>query len=144
MRCVVQRVSRARVLVGDQVAGAIDAGVCALVGVAAGDTVEDADAIARKVASLRIFEGERDLIETGGAALVVSQFTLLGDARKGRRPSWIAAERPEAAAPLVERVAAELRALSVPVATGVFGALMLVEIANDGPVTILLDSKKLF
>lgn len=144
MRCVVQRVRDARVLVDGAAVGAVARGVCALVGVAAGDTREDAAFIARKIATLRIFDDERDLVESGGEALVVSQFTLLGDARKGRRPSWIDAARPEAAAPLVDAVRDELRALGVRVATGVFGAHMLVEIANDGPITILLDSKKLF
>lgn len=144
MRCVVQRVREARVLVDGAVVGAVARGVCALVGVAAVDTREDAAFIARKIATLRIFDDERDLVESGGEALVVSQFTLLGDARKGRRPSWIDAARPEAAAPLVDAVRDELRALGVRVATGVFGAHMLVEIANDGPITILLDSKKLF
>jgi len=144
VRCVVQRVREARVLVDGAVVGAVARGVCALVGVAAVDTREDAAFIARKIATLRIFDDERDLVESGGEALVVSQFTLLGDARKGRRPSWIDAARPEAAAPLVDAVRDELRALGVRVATGVFGAHMLVEIANDGPITILLDSKKLF
>jgi D-tyrosyl-tRNA(Tyr) deacylase len=144
VRCVVQRVARASVSVDGRVVGAIGAGVCALVGVAEGDTREDAALVARKIATLRIFEGERDLLEVGGEALVVSQFTLLGDARKGRRPSWIAAARPEAAEPLVAAVSEELAALGARVAGGVFGAHMLVEIANDGPVTILLDSRKAF
>jgi len=144
MRAVVQRVRSARVTVAGEVAGAIGPGVCALVGVASGDTIGDAETTARKIATLRIFEDERDLVETGGAALVVSQFTLLGDARKGRRPSWIAAARPEEAEPLVEKVVTELRALGVRVETGVFRAEMLVEIANDGPVTVLLDSRKAF
>ena len=144
MRCVVQRVAHARVTVDGRVVGAIATGVCALVGVADGDARDDAALIARKIATLRIFEGERDLLEVGGEALVVSQFTLLGDARKGRRPSWIAAARPEAAEPLVDAVAEELAALGARVARGVFGAHMLVEIANDGPVTLLLDSRKCF
>ena len=144
MRCVVQRAARARVTVGGATVGEIGPGMCALVGVAAGDTRDDAAFIARKIASLRIFDDERDLLETAGEALVVSQFTLLGDARKGRRPSWILAARPEDAEPLVDAVAEELRALGVRVATGRFGAEMLVEIANQGPFTVLLDSKKLF
>jgi D-tyrosyl-tRNA(Tyr) deacylase len=144
MRAVVQRVRSARVVTGGRTAGEIGCGACVLVGVAAGDGPDDAALLARKIATLRIFADEADLIETGGEALVVSQFTLLGDARKGRRPSWIAAARPEDAAPLVDAVAAGLRALGVRVATGVFGAEMLVEIANDGPVTILLDSRKQF
>jgi D-tyrosyl-tRNA(Tyr) deacylase len=144
MRSVVQRVRSARVTVNGAVAGVIGRGVCALVGVAAGDTRDDAALIARKIATLRIFDDEKDLIETAGEALVVSQFTLLGDARKGRRPSWIAAARPEEAEPLVGAVALGLAALGVRVATGVFRAEMLVEIANDGPVTVLLDSRKEF
>ena len=144
MRAVVQRVRSARVTVAGEVAGSIGPGVCALVGVASGDTNGDAEATARKIATLRIFADERDLVETGGAALVVSQFTLLGDARRGRRPSWIAAARPEDAEPLVEKVVTELRALGIRVETGVFRAEMLVEIANDGPVTVLLDSRKAF
>lgn len=144
MRAVVQRVRAARVSVGDAVVGAVGRGVCALVGVATGDAREDAEFIARKIATLRIFEEEKDLLETGGEALVVSQFTLLGDARKGRRPSWTAAARPEEAEPLVAAVAEALRAAGVRVATGTFGARMLVEIENEGPVTILLDSRKEF
>ncbi len=144
MRSVVQRVRSARVTVDGVVAGSTGPGVCALVGVAAGDTRDDAALIARKIATLRIFADERDLIETAGEALVISQFTLLGDARKGRRPSWIAAARPEDAEPLVAAVVEELRALGIRVATGVFRAEMLVEIANDGPVTVLLDSRKTF
>jgi D-tyrosyl-tRNA(Tyr) deacylase len=144
MRCVVQRVREARVTVDGRVVGEISRGLCALVGVAEGDTRDDAALVARKIATLRIFDDERDLVESRGEALVVSQFTLLGDARKGRRPSWIAAARPEAAEPLVRAVADEIAALGVRVASGVFGAHMLVEIANDGPVTVLLDSRRQF
>jgi D-tyrosyl-tRNA(Tyr) deacylase len=124
--------------------GAIGAGLCLLVGVSAADDEAVAVAAAGKVARLRIFPDEagrfdRSLLDTGGAALVVSQFTLLADTRKGNRPSFAEAARPEVAAPLVERFAAALRDLGVPVETGVFGANMAVELVNDGPVTILLN-----
>jgi D-tyrosyl-tRNA(Tyr) deacylase len=139
MRAVVQRVSRAAVSPG----GAIGAGLCVLLGVAEGDTPADADGLARKVARLRIFQNEegkfdRSLLDTGGAALVVSQFTLLADTTRGNRPSFSAAARPETAESLYERFAAALRELGVEVATGVFGARMQVELVNDGPVTIVL------
>jgi len=140
MRAVVQPVSRARSTPG----GAIGAGLCVLLGVAVGDSPADADRLAGKVARLRIFgdaDGrfDRSLIDTGGAALVVSQFTLLADTAKGNRPSFTRAARPEEAEPLYERFAAALRALGVPVETGVFGAHMAVELVNDGPVTIVVD-----
>jgi D-tyrosyl-tRNA(Tyr) deacylase len=136
----VQRVARARVTPG----GAVGPGLCLLVGVSVGDDEALAVAAAGKVARLRIFPDEagrfdRSLLDTGGAALVVSQFTLLADTRKGNRPSFSEAARPEAAAPLVERFAEALRELGVPVETGVFGAHMAVELVNDGPVTIVLD-----
>jgi D-tyrosyl-tRNA(Tyr) deacylase len=132
-------VARARVTPG----GAIEAGLCVLLGIAEGDDEAAADALAGKIARLRIFpddEGrfDRSLLDTGGAALVVSQFTLLADTRKGNRPSFAGAARPEVAEPLVGRVCATLRALGVPVETGVFGAHMQVELVNDGPVTIVL------
>jgi D-tyrosyl-tRNA(Tyr) deacylase len=144
MRAVVQRVSRASVSVDGNIVAAIGPGVVVLVGVTHGDTAEQADWLAQKVAGLRIFEdpaGQMNvgLQEVGGAALVVSQFTLYGDARRGRRPSFTAAAPPEVAEPLVERFAATLAAAGVPVQSGVFGAHMLVEIHNDGPVTILLE-----
>ncbi len=144
MRAVVQRVSRASVSVDGNIVAAIGPGVVVLVGVTHGDTAEHADWLAQKVAGLRIFEdpaGQMNvgLQEVGGAALVVSQFTLYGDARRGRRPSFTAAAPPEVAEPLVERFAATLAAAGVPVQSGVFGAHMLVEIHNDGPVTILLE-----
>ena len=149
MRAVVQRVTRAEVRVEDQVAGRIDDGLLVLVGVGVDDTEDDAVNLSRQIAGLRIFRDDagnmnRDVHEIGGGVLVISQFTLHGDARKGRRPSFIAAARPEQAEPLYERVARELRSLGIQTATGVFGATMQVELVNDGPVTILLDTKRLF
>jgi D-tyrosyl-tRNA(Tyr) deacylase len=139
MRIVLQRVARASVRPG----GTIGPGLVALVGVAEGDTEADADRFAGRVARLRIFEGadgkfDRSLLDTGGGALVVSQFTLIADATKGNRPSFSRAARPEQAEPLYERFCATLRALGVPVETGVFGARMEVELVNEGPVTIVL------
>jgi len=144
MRAVVQRVSRASVSVDGEVVGAIGRGVAVLVGVTHGDTEEQVAWLARKIASLRIFEDDvgklnAGLLDVGGAALVISQFTLYADARKGRRPSFVHAARPEVAKPLVETFAQALRDHGVHVETGVFGAHMLVEIHNDGPVTILLE-----
>lgn len=144
MRAVVQRVTRASVQVDEEVVGQIGAGVLVLLGVAAGDAEEHADALAGKVARLRIFEDDggrfdRSLLDTGGAALVVSQFTLLADTSKGNRPGFTAAAAPGDAEPLVERFCVTLAALGVPVATGRFGARMVVELVNDGPVTISLD-----
>jgi D-aminoacyl-tRNA deacylase len=144
VRAVVQRVREARVTVGGGTVGEIEAGLCVLVGVAEGDDEAAAERLAAKVARLRIFENEdgkfdRSLLDTGGAALVVSQFTLIADTAKGNRPSFSHAAAPADAEPLVERFAAALRDLSVPVETGVFGARMTVELANEGPVTILLD-----
>jgi D-aminoacyl-tRNA deacylase len=140
----VQRVVEARVRVDGEVVGEIGAGSCVLLGVAAGDGEEDAIRVAGKIARLRIFSGadgrfDRSLLDTGGAALVVSQFTLLADTAKGNRPSFTGAAPPDEAEPLVERVCAELRALGIAVATGRFGAKMAVELVNDGPVTIVLD-----
>src|SRR5205823_6216948 len=141
MRAVVQRVSRARVTPG----GEIGAGLCVLLGVAEGDAAAAADRLAGKVARLRIFEGDdgkfdRSLLDTGGAALVVSQFTLIADTRKGNRPSFAEAARPERAEPLYERFCTAVRALGVEVTQGVFGARMALELVNDGPVTIVLDT----
>ena len=134
----------ARVSIEGRVAGEIGPGLCVLLGVARGDGEEEAARLAGKVARLRVFPDEagrfdRSLLDTGGAALVVSQFTLIADTAKGNRPSFSDATPPEEAEPLVERFCAELRTLGVPVETGVFGAKMLVELANDGPVTIVLD-----
>ncbi len=142
MRIVLQRVSRASVSVGGVVVGAIDVGLLALVGVAAGDDAADAEALAAKTAALRIFdtpEGARSVRDVGGAVLVVSQFTLLADTRKGNRPSWSAAAPPDVAAPLVEHFSARLAAAGIAVAAGRFGAHMVVELVNDGPVTIVLE-----
>ena len=149
MRAVVQRVTRASVTVAGELVGAIERGFLVLVGVSVDDAEGDADALAHKLAGLRVFDDANGamnlgLAEAGGAVLVVSQFTLLGDARKGRRPSFVAAARGERAEALYERVAAGLRAAGLPVATGRFGADMAVALVNDGPVTILLDTKRAF
>lgn len=148
MRAVVQRVSDARVLSEGVLTGEIQKGLMVLLGVEDGDTQADGDYIAQKLLGLRIFEDEKgvpnlDITEIGGSILLVSQFTLLGDARKGRRPSYIKAARPETAIPLYERMVAALKE-KVPVATGVFQTEMQVNLTNDGPFTILLDSKKNF
>ena len=144
MRAVVQRVTGASVRVDEEVVGQIGAGVLVLLGIGAADTEEQADALAGKVARLRIFEDDggrfdRSLVDSGGAALVVSQFTLLADTSKGNRPGFTAAAAPGEAEPLVERFCNALGALGVPVATGRFGARMAVALVNDGPVTIVLD-----
>jgi D-tyrosyl-tRNA(Tyr) deacylase len=149
MRAVVQRVSRAEVRVDGRATGRIARGLAVLLGVSKDDGEEDARLLADKVAALRIFEdgaGKMNLplAEVGGAVLVVSQFTLLGDARKGNRPSFVEAAPPEAANALYERFCALLREKGLAVATGVFRATMEVELVNDGPVTILLDSRRLF
>jgi D-aminoacyl-tRNA deacylase len=149
MRVVVQRVSRARVTVDGDVAGEIAAGLVVLLGVGRDDTQAVAAYMAEKVANLRIFEDDqgkmnRSLLDMKGAALVVSQFTLYGDARGQRRPSFISAAPPEKASALYEEFSTTLRALGITVATGVFQAMMSVELVNEGPVTILLDSDKTF
>ena len=141
---MVQRVSRASVSIDGEEVGAIGPGLCALVGVTHDDGPDQAAALARKLWHLRVFEDDegamnRSVAETGGAVLVVSQFTLYGDTRKGRRPSFVGAARPEHAAPLVDRVVAELRGLGATVATGRFGADMQVDLLNDGPVTLIVD-----
>lgn len=148
MRAVIQRVREASVTVAGEVVGAIGNGLLILLGVCHTDTAEDAESLAEKIAQLRIFsdhEGKFNLslLDVGGAALVVSQFTLYADTRKGRRPSFTAAARPEIAAPLVDAFAATLRTRNIPVATGVFGAMMQVALINDGPVTLVIDSAEL-
>ena len=144
MRVVLQRVSRAHVTVEARVTGSIEAGIVLLTGFTHEDTVEHVTWMAEKVAGLRIFrddEGKmnRSIDESGGAVLVVSQFTLYGDASKGRRPSFIDAAKPETAIPLYERFILELRARGLQVETGEFGAMMDVELVNDGPVTLILE-----
>jgi D-tyrosyl-tRNA(Tyr) deacylase len=150
MRSVVQRVSRARVTVAGEEVGAIGAGLCVLVGAGAGDAEPDLVYTADKIANLRIFADDagkmnRSVLEIGGGVLVISQFTLYGDARKGRRPAFVDALEPVAAEALYDQLVARLRAAGIArVATGVFRADMQVELVNDGPVTILLDSRKGF
>jgi len=145
LKAVVQRVAAARVLVDGQAVGEIGAGLCVLLGVGDGDRQDEAGRLASRVARLRIFENEegkfdRSVLETGGAALVVSQFTLIADTSKGNRPSFSNAARPETAEPLYEAFCGALEDENVPVARGVFGARMQVEIVNDGPVTIVLET----
>jgi D-tyrosyl-tRNA(Tyr) deacylase len=140
MRGLVQRVARASVTIDGQVTGAIGPGLCVLVGVTHDDSAESASKLASKVANLRIFDGEQSLLDVGGAALVVSQFTLYGDTTRGRRPSWIAAARPEQAEPLVDAFVDALRTLGVRVEAGRFGANMQVALVNDGPVTLMLEA----
>ena len=146
MRAVVQRVSGARVSVDDRLVGAIRRGLLVLVGIAADDTAAEADWLLDKIVDLRIFENElgkfdKSLKDIRGELLLVSQFTLLADTRKGRRPSFTPAARPEQAVPLYEHLLQRARDQGVATATGEFGAHMQVELTNDGPVTILLDSK---
>ncbi len=149
MRAVIQRVTESSVSVDGREVGAIGPGLLALVSVDEEDTDEDARYLAEKLAGLRIFSDEqgkfnRSVEDIGGGVLVISQFTLHGDCRKGRRPSFTRAARPEKAIPLYEAVAAHLRERGLNVATGSFGAHMTVHLVNDGPVTLLLDSRKLF
>lgn len=144
MRVVLQRVARGRVTVEGQEVAAIGPGLVILIGVGPQDSEAEIEYLVNKIASLRIFEDQdgkinRSLLDVGGEALVVSQFTLYADTRKGRRPSFTDAAPPELASPLVDRFAARLVALGVPTQTGQFGAHMLVEIDNDGPVTILME-----
>jgi len=144
VRVLLQRVTAASVTVEGSVVGEIGAGLCLLVGVTHADDAAAATKLAAKVANLRVFDDDkgvmnRSLLETGGAALVISQFTLYGDTARGRRPSWVDAARPEQAAPLVDAFARDLGALGVPVASGLFGAHMEVALVNDGPVTLLLE-----
>jgi len=149
MRAVVQRVTSSRVEVAGQTVGQIGAGVLVLLGVARDDRETDANYLADKIINLRIFRDAQDkmnlaLKDAGGAMLVVSQFTLYGDTRKGRRPSYIEAAEPEKANTLYEYFVARVRAQGITVATGIFQAMMDVHLINDGPVTILLDSRKTF
>ena len=144
MRIVIQRVSRAAVEVSEAEVGAIARGLLVLVGIDSSDTAADATAAARKVAGLRVFADETghmnlSVIDVDGSVLVVSQFTLLGDTRKGRRPSFTRAAPPEIAEPLIDQLVELLRAQDLPVETGEFGAMMQVSLINDGPVTILLE-----
>jgi D-tyrosyl-tRNA(Tyr) deacylase len=148
MRAVVQRVARASVTVDGSVVGQVERGLCVLLGAGRGDGPEEVAYMVEKIANLRIFPDEQgkmnlSVLDVRGGVLVVSQFTLYGDARKGRRPSFVQALEPGAAEQLYLRVVEELRAAGVaPVATGSFGAMMQVELINDGPVTILLDSSR--
>jgi D-tyrosyl-tRNA(Tyr) deacylase len=149
MRAVIQRVRTASVRIGARVVGAIDAGLVVLVGVQDGDGPADIEYTASKILGLRVFADEagrmnRSVLEGGGALLVVSQFTLLGDARKGRRPSFDEAAAPNQAEAVYEAFVTRLRAGGAPVETGTFRSPMLVELVNDGPVTILLDSRRRF
>ncbi|MDD5919110.1 MAG: D-aminoacyl-tRNA deacylase [bacterium] len=148
MRAVVQRVLSASVAIGGTVKGEIGKGYLVLLGIEENDTEKDLDYIAEKLLGLRVFEDEtgkmnRSVLDAGGSILLVSQFTLYGDVRKGRRPSFIRAAKPEKAIPLYEAMIARLRA-ALPVETGEFGADMQVSLINDGPVTILLDSERTF
>lgn len=145
MRALVQRVTEARVRVDGAVIGEIGSGLCVFVGVTHDDDEATAEKLAEKIWNLRVLDDDTgamngSLATTGGAALIVSQFTLYGDTRRGRRPSWSAAASPENAAPLVDAFAATLRKLGTEVATGRFGAQMAVELVNDGPVTLLVES----
>ena len=149
MRCVIQKVTHASVVVDDETVGEINDGYMVLVGAENGDTEADARYCAEKIAGLRVFEDENDkmnlsLADVGGSVLLVSQFTLLADARHGRRPDFIQAARPEVAEPLCEKVRAMLEAKGLHVETGRFRTHMEVSLLNDGPVTILLDSRKKF
>jgi D-tyrosyl-tRNA(Tyr) deacylase len=146
MRAVVQRVKESSVKADNEVIGRIDKGLLVLLGVAEGDTSSDADYLAKKIANLRIFEDDdakmnRSLLSTSGKMLVVSQFTLLGDCRKGRRPSFAAAAEPQKALELYENFVQQVRRLGIPVETGRFQALMEVALINDGPVTLVLESR---
>jgi D-tyrosyl-tRNA(Tyr) deacylase len=146
MRAVIQRVSRAAVTVDGQVVGRIDRGLLVLLGITHTDTPAQAIWLAEKIVGLRIFEDDqgkmnRDVTEVGGAVLVVSQFTLYGNAQKGRRPSFVEAAPPEVAIPLYEAFLDGVRALGVPTEGGRFGAMMQVELINNGPVTLIVDSK---
>ncbi|WP_022868619.1 D-aminoacyl-tRNA deacylase [Schaalia vaccimaxillae] len=141
MRAVIQRVTRAQVSVEGEVVGAIDRpGLMVLLGVKRGDGTEQVATVARKIAELRLFEGEASVEDVGAPVLVVSQFTLYGDTRKGRRPSWLHAAPGAEAEPLVDAVVADLRGRGIEVATGRFGAMMQVELVNDGPFTVIVEA----
>ena len=149
MRAVVQRVTRASVTVDHKIVGEIGNGLVVLLGIARDDAEQDAEYLVEKIAALRIFDDEsgrmnRSVTDVHGGVLIVSQFTLYGDVRRGLRPSWIDAAAPEVAEPLYDFFVAQARRLIARVATGSFRAMMLLELVNDGPVTILLDSRKLF
>ncbi len=150
MRAVVQRVTSARVRVGERIVGEIGRGLLVLLGVSTDDTIADVKYMAGKIREIRIFERDdgkpmdRSVIDVGGGVLVVSQFTLYGDIRRGRRPSFDKAAEPATARVLYEELVRELRAAQVPVATGEFQAMMQVELVNDGPVTVLMDSTRQF
>jgi D-tyrosyl-tRNA(Tyr) deacylase len=146
MRAVIQRVTACEVRVCDQIVGQIGPGLLVLLGVSLSDEEKDADYLADKIAHLRIFQDDagkmnRSLIETGGEAMVVSQFTLLGDCRKGRRPSFVKAASPERAEKLYELFVDQLKSKGTPVATGQFQAMMAVSLVNDGPVTLIIESR---
>jgi len=149
MRAVVQRVTRAKVSVGNEVVGEIKGGLVVLLGVARDDSTADGDYLAAKIAALRIFDDEAGKMnlsvrDIGGEVLVVSQFTLYGDVRRGLRPSWIDAAEPEVANTLYEHFVSEMKKQGIGVATGSFRSMMQVELVNDGPVTIMIDSRKKF
>ena len=149
MRAVVQRVESANVKVEGKITGEIDHGILLLLGVEERDEAADLEYMCEKIPNLRIFEDEngkmnKSLLDTGGSILVISQFTLLGDARKGRRPSFTDAARPEKAIPMYEEFIARMKEKNITTESGVFGAEMKVQLINDGPVTILIDSKKVF
>jgi D-tyrosyl-tRNA(Tyr) deacylase len=150
VRAVVQRVTEARVRVGDRVTGEIGLGLLVLLGIGRNDGAEDVRYLAGKIRDARLFEGpngrsmDRSVVEAAGSVLIVSQFTIYGDMRRGRRPSFDAAAPPDIARSLYEDVVRELRAIPLPVATGEFQAMMRVELVNDGPVTVLIDSKQEF
>lgn len=149
MRAVVQRVGRASVSVDGKIVGQIESGLLVFVGVGQGDTQQDADYIATKILGMRIFQDDTgkmnlDVTQIGGSVLIVSQFTLFGDVRKGKRPDFTMAALPEDAKGLIEQIIQRINKADIPVQTGIFGAHMVVDIENDGPVTIMLDSRKVF
>jgi len=149
LRAVVQRVGRASVSVDGKIVGQIESGLLVFVGVGQGDTQQDADYIATKILGMRIFQDDAgkmnlDVTQVGGSVLIVSQFTLFGDVRKGKRPDFTMAALPEDAKSLIEQIIQRINKADIPVQTGIFGAHMVVDIENNGPVTIMLDSRKVF